>query len=77
MIDAKVREILGRDFGLDGNLAADEKLFSSGKLDSLSSLNLLMSLEGEFGVKISPLDISIDDIDSIEQIAVTVDRLTA
>lgn len=74
--DAEIRAILSTEFGLDTDgLAPTDALFSSGRLDSLSSLKLLMSLESIFGVAISPLDVSLEDVDSIEQIAATVIRL--
>ena len=77
-IEADVRSILSSDFGLDtGALAGDAALFSSGVLDSLSSLRLLMSLEQKFGLSISPLDVSLDDVDTIDLIAATVERLQA
>ena len=73
----EIKKILEKDFGLDLlGINDDTKLFSSGLLDSLSSLNLLMSLESNFGIKISPLDISYEDIDSIDCIVRTVARIT-
>ena len=77
MNDDRIREILGREFGLETDIAGDAKLFSSGRLDSLNSIRLLMSLETEFGVKVSPLDVSIEDIDSIAQIDAMVSRLAS
>lgn len=71
-----VREILVTELGFDvAKVRDDEPLFSSGLLDSLSSLRLLLALETSFDVPISPLDVSLDDVDSIEKIAETVDKL--
>lgn len=75
-VDYEVREILQAEFGLDAsNLNGKESIFESGLLDSLSSLKLLMVLETKFGLSISPLDISLEDVDSIEKITATVNRL--
>lgn len=74
--DAEIRALLNREFGLDVDaLDAEAAIFSSGLLDSLSSMKLLVALEAAFGIKISPLDISIEDVDSIAQIDATVTRL--
>jgi methoxymalonate biosynthesis acyl carrier protein len=75
-MEEKIRNILSGEFGLmaDG-LRADQPIFSSGLLDSLSSLRLVMSLEKNFDVRVSPLDISLDDVDTINGIAATVTRL--
>ncbi len=75
-VRAEITDILTSEFGIDvGDLAGDTPLFSSGLLDSLSSVRLLMALEGRFGLSISPLDVSIDDVDNIDQIEHTVSRL--
>lgn len=71
-----VRRILKDEFGLDtAGLSADDLLFSSGRLDSLNSLRLLMALESEFGISISPLDVALEDVDSVDRIASTITRL--
>lgn len=73
-----IRSILDKEFGLDtAALAGDAPIFSAGLLDSLSSLRLLMSLESTFGVPISPLDVSLDDVDTLDKITETVTRLMA
>jgi acyl carrier protein len=73
---AEVNAILSSEFGLDtSELNPADPLFSTGRLDSLSSLKLLMSLESAFGLSISPLDVSLEDIDSVEKIESTITRL--
>ncbi len=74
--EAEIRQILKAEFGLDAeNLATDAPIFSSGLLDSLSSMKLLVALEAAFGIKISPLDVSLEDVDTIAQIDASVARL--
>jgi acyl carrier protein len=75
-MEEKIRRILSREFGLMADsLELDQPIFSSGLLDSLSSLRLVMSLEKFFGVHVSPLDISLDDVNTINCITATVIRL--
>lgn len=45
-----------------------ESLFDSGKLDSLAAVNLLMTLESEFGIDLSDPDFEIAQIDTFEAI---------
>ncbi len=71
----KIVTILADNFGLDASIDHDTPLFSSGLLDSLSSVRLLLLLEQSFEIKVSPLDVEIDDINSVKQIAATVERL--
>jgi len=74
--EAEIRRILKAEFGLDSDtIAPDAAIFSSGLLDSLSSMKLLLALEAAFGIKVSPLDISLDDVDTVAQIDATVSRL--
>ncbi len=75
-MEETVRRILSSEFGLMADsLDVDQPIFSSGLLDSLSSLRLVMSLEQNFGVRVSPLDISLDDVNTINFITATVIRL--
>ncbi|MEX0275906.1 MAG: phosphopantetheine-binding protein [Ruegeria sp.] len=75
-VEESVRSILSSEFGLDSSsLETDAAIFSAGLLDSLNSLRLLMMLESQFGLSISPLDVSLDDVDSISKITETVNRL--
>jgi methoxymalonate biosynthesis acyl carrier protein len=53
--------------------SVDTDLLDSGMLDSLSFVTLLVELEEEFGTKISPEDVEIDQFSSIAKIAEFVD----
>ncbi len=48
----------------------DEKtlLFSTGNLDSVSQLDLIMFIENESGITVEQIDVTLDNFDSIEQI---------
>ena len=46
-----------------------DSLFDSGRLDSMSAVNLLMELEQVFDIDLSDPDFDISQIDNFEQIA--------
>lgn len=72
----KVRALVIESLGLDADIADDAPLFSSGLLDSLSAVSLLFSLNDDLGITLSPLDVAIDDFDSIDLIAATVEKFS-
>lgn len=61
-------------FGLPAETSDDQALFTTGLLDSLSAVQLLVYLEETIGVALSPLDVGLDDVDSIDAIYATVQR---
>lgn len=46
----------------------DAEIFTSGLLDSLNILNIIIFLENEFELKINPFDINLDTLGSITRI---------
>ena len=69
-IKEAIRDYLGTEFGVPLDEHSDsDRLFSAGVLDSLNALNVLGFLESQFGLKINALDITLQDIDSVEMIA--------
>jgi acyl carrier protein len=61
----------------ESEISADTKLFSSGLLDSLAFIELVLFVEKEFHVKLSDVtDVNMDCLDSIEQILNPVVRAT-
>jgi acyl carrier protein len=56
-----------------GAYADDEALFSSGRLDSFTMMNLVMYLEQTFGIDFSSTGFDIDLVDSIVAIESLVD----
>jgi acyl carrier protein len=62
-------DYLQSEFRLNADEVSDKTLlFSDGLLDSLSVAELLMFLEEQGGFIIEPTEITIDNLDSIEQI---------
>ena len=46
----------------------DTPLFSSGLIDSFSLATLILAVEEKSGVRLDPLDVTLDNLDSIERI---------
>jgi len=74
-ITETVRLMLIEEFGLEEDLAPETLLFSSNLLDSLNSLEVIALVETKMGIRISPLDVSLDDFDSVDRITATIIRL--
>ena len=70
----KIRSLVIENLGLDADIGDDTLLFSSGLLDSLSAVSLLFSLNDDLGISLSPLDVALDDFDSIDLIVATVEK---
>ena len=68
-ITSKVRAFLNESMAVPEDTADSAALFSTGTLDSVSAIDLVLFLETTFGIKINPIDISIDDLDTIDKIS--------
>lgn len=69
----KVRALIIAEFGLDQSVGDDQSLFASGMLDSLSAVVLLTKLNEDFGLTMSPLDVGLDDLDTVSSIVRTIE----
>ena len=54
------------------NLRYDSKLVTTGILNSIATLEVVSFIEDSFGIKIEAHEVSIENMDSIEQIATLV-----
>jgi acyl carrier protein len=70
---AGIREIVVRRAGA---VTDDGALVSSGLIDSMSIVDLILDLEQRFGITIPPGDVQPDDFDTILKIAGTVARFS-
>jgi acyl carrier protein len=68
-----LKETLARHGDL-GEVQDNESLFLSGRLDSLSMLNLIMLLENNFSMNFAEIDFEVDLVDSIDSIICLIDR---
>ena len=55
----------------------DTLLFSSGLLDSFSMVDLIMFIEEAAGIRVHPIDVTLDNFDSIERILAFVEARCA
>jgi acyl carrier protein len=64
-----LRTYLRDRMGLDVDSVSDDTpLFSSSLLDSFSMVDLIMFIENEGGFRMSPTDVNLDNLDSIDRI---------
>ena len=54
-------------------LDRDDNLIDSGVLDSLSTLNLVSYLEGEYGITIGSEDITLENFSTVAQLAALIE----
>lgn len=50
------------------DVGKDSLLFSNGNLDSVSQLDLIMFIEKQAGFQVSPMDLTLDNFDSVSRI---------
>ena len=72
-LTAFLRETLDR-LGDSGELTDEGSLFLSGRLDSVSMLNVIMHLEQQFSINFAEMDFDVESIDSINNIARLIDH---
>lgn len=56
------------------SLALDSPLFSSGVIDSFALVSLLIHIEKSCGFQIGPVDVNLDNFDSLERMMAYVTR---
>jgi acyl carrier protein len=60
---------LGDELNVDtSSIVADEPLFSTGVIDSFALITLMTYLETQCGFRIAPMEVTLDNFDSIERI---------
>ena len=59
--------------GVD-EIAADTSLFRDQLLDSMSLTNLITFLEDEFGIKVGPMDIVFENLDTVNHMVAFIER---
>lgn len=69
---------LNKKLGIDtGSIDESTLLFSSGMIDSFSLMSLISFIEKRGSFRMSPLEVSLENMDSVERILSYVDRKTA
>lgn len=64
----EISSLVEDEFGLDG-LEPDTPIFSAGLLDSLDVLRLISALEKRYGIRISPISVTLEMFDTLDGIA--------
>jgi acyl carrier protein len=73
--EATLIEFLGEDLGVDtSDLAPNSLLFSTGVIDSFALVSLMTYLETEGRFRLSPTEVNLDNLDSIERIIAFCER---
>lgn len=68
MTKEELLSVLRDELGVDtAEVAEDTPLFSSGTIDSFSLVSLILFIERK-GVKVNPLDVNLENLDSVERI---------
>jgi len=69
---------LSDDIGIDTSGIGEETLlFSSGVIDSFALINLITFIEEQAGIRVSPADVNLDNLDSVSRILAYVSRTVA
>jgi acyl carrier protein len=74
-VSESIKEYIMSEFlpGEDaGELTSETPLISTGILDSMATLKLVLFLENEFSVSINPQEVSIEHLDTIDKISTLV-----
>jgi acyl carrier protein len=73
-IESQIRQYLVDELGAEKDIGVDELLFSAGVLDSFDIVQVLDYVNTQFDVQISPLDVNLDNFDSISRMVELVAR---
>jgi methoxymalonate biosynthesis acyl carrier protein len=74
-VENKIRELLA-EFGAE-EVAADQDMFASGLVNSLFAMQLVLSLETEFGFEVADEDLDINNFNTVNALVGFVGRKTA
>ncbi|MBS9338573.1 D-alanine--poly(phosphoribitol) ligase subunit DltC [Fructobacillus sp. M2-14] len=74
-VKAGVLEVLNNIIGEDMADQMDENLFDSGLLDSMATVELLLELEGRFGIQAPVSEFNREDWDTANKIIAKVESL--
>tara|TARA_R110002126_G_scaffold153615_2_gene300713 strand:- start:646 stop:885 length:240 start_codon:yes stop_codon:yes gene_type:complete len=68
MAQQSIKDVIADMLAARGNtdpIEADEPIFTSGLLDSLAATELMMTLEGDFGIDLADADFDISKLDTL------------
>lgn len=70
---AKIREFLSRHFKSQ-ELKDDDDIFALGFVNSLFAMQMVMFVEGEFGIRVENEDLDLDNFRTVDAIAALVEK---
>ncbi len=71
-------EFINKKLGVDTSGMDDSTLmFSTGMVDSFSLVSLITYIEKQAGFRMSPMDVNLENMDSVERILAYVERKVA
>lgn len=71
-----ILDFLETDLGVEiSDIDADTSLFSSQLVDSFALVTLMMFLEREAGIRIAPVDVNLDNMDTINRMLAYVGKV--
>jgi acyl carrier protein len=76
-VRSKMRNYVTQRLRMRGDLAPlndEELLFTNGRLDSLDAVEIIMSVEMDYGINFSELNFDLTLLDSIDAIVDLIDR---
>ncbi|HJT87734.1 MAG TPA: acyl carrier protein [Bryobacteraceae bacterium] len=76
-IHQKIAELAGELGHNASGLRDDQVVIETGLLDSAAILELMVWMEGEFGIEIDPENVTVDNFGSIEQMTAFVETRRA
>ena len=79
-VRSRMRNYLTQRLRMKGDgapLRDDDLLFTSGRLDSLDAVEIIMTIENDYGINFSDLDFDLTRLDSVATIAELVARAPA
>jgi acyl carrier protein len=76
---SELLKYIGDNFSATNTIAVDAEtsLFQDQILDSLNLVELITFLETQFGIKVAPSEVSIDNLDSVSRIVGFIQRKLA
>ena len=73
-IQSQVIEYLEEEIGIDSGIAKDDPLFSTGAVDSFDLVRILSFLKEQYDLELSPLEVSLENLDSVARISELVSK---
>lgn len=75
-LPSKIIAWIVHNFGVHPSaINIDTPLFSSGALDSFNMIELIVFVEQQNNIKIKPMDVNLDNLDSVRKITQLIDGL--